>query len=458
MTLISLGYNLILSIERKIRGKAMKKIIRNRLVGNIISLIILQGSNYIFPLLTFPYLVRVLGVANYGIIIFCVSLMQFLNIFIDYGFDISGTREISLYKSNWFKVNEKYNIIMSIKIFLAFIIGIVFITIVLTIPYFEQNRGTYLLSYLIVLGNVMFPTWLYQGLEQMKYITYMNVITKILVTLMIFIFIKDKNDLFFAILFQTFYYVIPGIISIFFVNLKFNLKFKLVYDFDPLIFELKKGMHIFMTNLWIKFYNQGPALVLGLISNNNAVGNYGIGQKIQTAFSGITQPITQAIYPRICELYEINYRKFNLYSKRLLIYSFITSGILTISLCMLSPYLVYFITQTRNDNIINLVKLFSLIVFLSIVNTVLSRIMYAMNLQKFLNKNYFKAALVFIVLSVPLSFQFKEYGMTIVVIIAQGVVFVFNYFNYKAAKKELDFKKKKKYYSVIHKITNGGKK
>src|SRR4051812_27732428 len=114
----------------------MRKKNNNRLFGNIISLIVLQGNNYIFPLITFPYLVRTLGVDNYGVLIFCTAIVQFLNIFVDYGFNISATREISINKNSIEKVNEKYNIIMTIKMIFTLLIGIIYFIIIESFPFF----------------------------------------------------------------------------------------------------------------------------------------------------------------------------------------------------------------------------------------------------------------------------------------------------------------------------------
>lgn len=408
----------------------MKKI-NNRLVSNIFSLIILQGSNYIFPLVTLPYLVRILGVDQYGVLIFCTTFTQFLNIFVDYGFNISGTREISINKNNSNKVNEIYNNIMSIKLIFTFVIGLIYFIIVNILfsfydHKFHDHQWAFLIAYLIIIGNTLFPVWLYQGLEIMKYITYINVFTKVIITIMIFIFINDKDDINLAVLFQTLYFLVPGIISVFFVRYKFKIKFKFVLNLKVLINEIQKGKHIFLTNLWIKFYNQGPVIILGFILGNKASGNYGIGQKIQTAFTGIFQPVSQAYYPYLCELFSYNKKKFIIVIKKICYFFIMLSFITSLLLFFLSKQIVYIITGNYHKNIIILAKLFSFIIFFSIMNTIMSRIMYAMNLQKLLEKIYSKAAVIFVLLSIPLSLLFKEFGMTLVVTISEGIVFALN--------------------------------
>ncbi|MBM6601048.1 hypothetical protein COK01_01790 [Priestia megaterium] len=409
----------------------MKRIFNNRLFGNIFSLLILQGSNYIFPLVTFPYLVRNLGTNNYGVLVVCIATMQFLNIFVDYGFNISGTREISINKKIKEKVNEIYNIIMTLKIIFTLILGIIYFICIETFSVFHDNKLAFLISYLILVGNTLFPIWLYQGLEKMKYITYINILVKLMVTMLIFIFIKDKGDINIAVFFQTLYYIVPGIISLLFVRFKFKLEYKFVYDVIQLKEEVSKGKFVFLTSLWINFYSQGPLIILGFISGNNAAGNYGIGQKIMGAFYGLSQPIVQAIYPYICEMYDNSKEKFYKFQKNFLFLSLFFSILISVSLFLLSPHLVVFISGASNSNLTLLVKLFSLVVSLSIMNTVMARLMYAVNLQKVLNNSYSIAATVFIVLAIPLTFWFQEFGMASVVIVAETIIFILNAKNIK---------------------------
>ncbi|WP_379970610.1 oligosaccharide flippase family protein [Ectobacillus sp. sgz5001026] len=415
----------------------MKKLLKSRLVGNILSLLVLQGSNYLFPLLTFPYLVRTLGTENYGVLVFCVAIMQFLNIFADYGFNISGTRDIAVNKQDKDKVNDIYNVILTIKLIFTLLVGIVYIIVIETLPFFNDHKVAYLLSFLILIGNSLFPIWLYQGLERMKYMTYMNIVVKILVTIFIFVFIRSTVDIDLAVFLQTLYFILPGIISIFFVKLKFHIDYTFITDIRKLAGELVKGRHVFLTNLWINFYNQGPLVLVGFLSGNIAAGHFGIGQKIMGAFYGLSQPVTQAVYPHICELYDSKKEEFHRFKKKFIWISSMLSLLISILLFVFSSQLVAFVVGKPSDTVTRLIQLFSLIVFLAIMNTVMARIMYAMNLQNVLNKSYVMAAFAFALLSVPFTIWLQEFGMALVVIVAEGIVFLLNIRNLKRQKEAI---------------------
>lgn len=404
----------------------MNNLLGSRLFGNIISLIVLQGSNYLFPLLTFPYLIRTLGIDNYGVLVFCVSMMQFLNVFIDYGFNISGTKDISIHKQNQEKINDIYNVIMTIKFMLVLLVGIIYIFVIEMVPFFRENRTAFLLGLLIITGNALFPIWLYQGLEKMKYITYFNIGVKAFVTVLVFLFIKNMEDFTLAVLFQTLYFFLPAIISMLFVKIKLKINYKAVLDIHRIKEEFIRGKHIFMTTLWASFYGQGPLLILGFISGSHAAGNYGIGEKVQGAFYGLSQPFTQALYPYICDLYERKKDQFYIFKQKLLGLGMIFSILIGIALLIFSAPIGAIISGTNDPKTTSLIAFFSVIVFFSIINTLLVRILHAVNLSHLLNKSFSIAAVVFVCCSFPLTILFQEFGMATTVIIAEGTVFVFN--------------------------------
>ncbi|KKI85097.1 oligosaccharide flippase family protein [Shouchella clausii] len=410
--------------------------VNKRLFKNIFSLIVLQGSNYIFPLLTFPYLVRVLGVGNYGILMLCTSIMIFINVIIDYGFNITATKYISINKQDHNKVNQKFIDVLSIKIVFTLIAGCIIFFLLTILPLDETMRICIGISYLILLGNTLFPIWLFQGLEKMGVITYVNIIARFLVTVFVFSLVNSIEDLYVAVFLQTLYYVVPGFLALYFI--KFKLKYEIKLSFSPIRIqqELKEGFYVFLTTLWINFYNNGPLLLVGMISGNLSAGNYGIGQRIQSAFFGLSQPFTQALYPFICNVYEKDKKHYNRIIKIIMTSFLISSLLIVIILNSLLDYIVLLVVGEFNHNIGKLVGLFSYIIFLGILNTILSRILYSMNKQKVLNKVYMIGGLIFLSLSYPFTFFGDEFGMAFLVIVVECTILISNLsITFKALKK-----------------------
>ena len=246
---------------------------KKQVISNIFSLSILQGANYILPLIAFPYLVRVLGVDNFGLVAFAQAIIMYFNIIVDYGFNLSATREISLNKNNLQKVSNIFNSVMAIKLIMVLFSFLLFYIIIINIPKTSQYLDLYLMGFTMVLGQALFPVWFFQGMEKMKYITYINVLTKILFLLALFIFVTSESDYIYVLLINGTGLIISGLISLYIIHKDFQLKIELPSSND-LLYQLKQGWHLFIATAFGAMYRNANILILGIFASNMVVGYY----------------------------------------------------------------------------------------------------------------------------------------------------------------------------------------
>ena len=271
------------------------------LLSNFLSLASLQGVNYILPLLTFPYLVRVLGVENFGLLAFATAVISYFNIFTDYGFNLTATREISIYRDNREKVTEIFSAVMSIKIVLM-LISFIFLTIlVFSFEKFSKDWEVYFFTFGMVIGQVLFPVWFFQGMEKMKYITYLNIVAKTFFTVLIFLFVKEQSDFYLVPLFTSLGFILVGVWSLWIVRYHFAIRFK-YQPKENLVFYLKDGWYLFQAQMYVNLYNASTVSILGVLTNNIVVGYYTIAERIVKSVGGLFIPANQAIYPFIAKL------------------------------------------------------------------------------------------------------------------------------------------------------------
>ena len=144
-----------------------ESILRNRdhrrVLENIASLTGIQMVQYLLPLVTFPYLTRVLGPGNYGKVAFAVAFITYFNLITDYGFNLSATREISINRDDTERVSRIYSSVMVTKTLLMLLTFTAMLTIVLSVDRFRSDLPLYIYTYGIVLGSVLFPVWFFQG-------------------------------------------------------------------------------------------------------------------------------------------------------------------------------------------------------------------------------------------------------------------------------------------------------
>lgn len=281
----------------------LNKLIANpenkRFLGNFISLATLQGLNYILPLLTLPYLVRILGAEKFGTLAFATAIISCFIVLTDYGFNFTATREVAVHKENNEKLNEIFSSVMIIKFFLLAISFVILIVLVSFFDKFSSDPELYFLTFGTVLGQVLFPIWFFQGVEKMKYITIINIVTKTLFAIAIFIFVKQASDYYLVPLLTSLGAILAGGYSLYLIYKKFNIKFS-VQKFNVVTSHLKGGVHLFLTSALSNLLTSSGTIILSFVSNNTIVGYYSASEKLFRAIVGLFTPVTQALYPISC--------------------------------------------------------------------------------------------------------------------------------------------------------------
>lgn len=370
-----------------------KKGDNKNIFSNFLSLSFLQGANLILPLLTFPYLVKTLGIEKYGLIMFAQAFMTYFTMLADYGFNLSGTREISLNRKNPTKLTRIYNSILIARIGMVTIGFLIMAIIVLSIDNFASEWELYFLTYGMVLGTALFPTWFFQGMEKMKYITILTVISKTIFTISIFVIVVSPNDYLWVPFLNSFGFVFVGLISLVIINRNFKISFK-IQESKYIIQQIKKGWHIFISKISTNLYTATTTFVLGLVTNTTMVGYYAIAEKIIRIIVSLFSPFTQAIYPHIVQLTKKSHEESILFLRKILKYTLLITVIIWgISMTFAEP-MFHLIINNEVDHSILLFRILSpLIVIIPVASILFNIILLSFKMDKFFSKIYITGAI-----------------------------------------------------------------
>ncbi len=399
---------------------------RKRLTGNFFSLSILQALNYILPLITLPYLVRVLGPEKYGLISFAQAFIGYFIILTDYGFSLSATREISIHRDNKEKVSEIFSSVMTIKFFLGILSFIILAIMLALIPRFGQDWLIYILTFGTVLGNILFPIWFFQGMENMKWITILNIVSKTIFTICIFIFIHRVSDYPYVALINSLGYLVAGIISLIIVFKNFKVKFVLP-KLENIKYQLKEGWHIFVSNIAISLYTTSNTFILGLFTNNTIVGYYSGAEKIVKAVQGLINPISQTIYPYLSKLAIESKEKALIFLRKLVKIIGTAFFIVSLLIFILAPFIVKIILGNQYQQSILPLRILSFLPFIiGFSNIFAIQGLYAFRLQWVVSRFIIPIAFFHLILLSILTYLYSLIGVSVAVIITEVLITIFS--------------------------------
>jgi len=352
------------------------------LFQNFTSLSFLQVSNYIFPLITLPYLVRVLGAENFGLVSFVVSFTSYFSVIVDYGFSLSATKNVSLNRNDIPKLSEIYSNVLYVRLVLYLLCVIVIICLVFTLSIFSNHTNLYLIRIAGLIGVVIFPLYFFQGIEKMHFILSINFIVRSISILFVFVFIKSKNDFDILLIIYSATEIIIGFAGLFIIVKYFSIKL-IRPNIKAIANMIKENFNIFLSSLSISLISNSNAFILGLFTDNRTVGYFAGADKIRLAFQSALLPLLTTIFSRVAKLANENIIRF----KQLII----KSGILTLAagitlslvLASFNPFLVNLILGDQFEPSVQILYILAILPFLfSISNFIGIQILIPLNKEK----------------------------------------------------------------------------
>lgn len=285
------------------------------LMKNTVMLYILQFSAYFFSFITTPYQTRVMGPEIYGKIGYAAAMMVYFQLFLDFGFILSSTADISRHREDKPYICRLVTSVACIKVVFTLLSLGVLLILCFTIDSLREDLLLYLLYFAGAAVNTFIPDYLYRGLEHMSVLTIRTVVIKFAFTILIFIFLREPSD----------YYVVPlltllgNLGSVIGVYIHMKKKMHIWFCKVPvkeILMHAKRSSTFFLSRIATTIYSSTNTVLLGAVDPSKAsVGYYSSADKVVTMAKNGLSPISDSIYP-----YMINNKDFKLIKKILLIF------------------------------------------------------------------------------------------------------------------------------------------
>lgn len=417
----------------------IKSTLKNKEFRDIVSLMFLQGVNYIMPVLVLPYLITVIGAEGFGIYSFALSVCQYLILIVDFGFNLSATKQIAIHKGDKEKVSKIFSDTVYAKLFLM-LISLVLAFALSMIPNFAIYRTAIFVMFGMVIGHTLLYVFLFQGLDEIRWVSFFTAIAKFMVLPLTFIFVKGPEDLYIAVFLQGFVSVVAAIISLIMIGTKkwVNL---VRFSFNGMWSAIKDALPIFLSSAATSIYTVCFVLILGYFATSDIVGQYSASERIMRVLVLFAfTPIMQVFYPKVSRLARNNKVDAEKLYKKIL-YGVI--GIMSL-ICVGIYILSYVIVPLAGDDYMGTESIMRIMAFAPIfigTGGVIGQI-YILALsdnkyKKYFTNTYIMAAIIAIISIFIFIPTLKAQGAAIALLITEiFVMFSFLFFKRKIKKLE----------------------
>ena len=268
------------------------------LFANFTYLSILEIIGLLLPLISYPYVIRTVGADNYGVVVFCQAIIAYVVIIINFGYNVSATRKISENRTNVFKIREIYSSIVYQKLL---IFAICLVSGLFVLIFLKYDYSVILLGFIgLCIQEVFFPTWLFQGLERMKFITIITFVAKCSCLILIFLFVHDKKDYACIPVLYSIGGFFTSVLSVIILKKKFDIYFVKVSKYR-MKEDFLESLPFFTSRLSAIVMERGNVLVIGTFFSYDMVAIYDLCAKIVSILKTPLSLVAQVIYPNVAK-------------------------------------------------------------------------------------------------------------------------------------------------------------
>ena len=289
----------ILSFKTIMLKEKIAKKLKSQQIKNFIIYGFGQAINLISPLLVIPYIVSICGEEGLGKAGVGFSFALIAIVLVDFGSYINGTKEVSINNSDKTILEEKFTTIYLAKFILLLAVLAFSCIVIVTIPFFQKDKIQLLLSLLIVVGQFINPIWFFQGIQNFKWITIINILSKVIYVVAIFIFIKKPEDYKYVNFFIGIGLIIASSLGFLWIYKQYSFSFKKA-SLSNALGLIKNEFSLTISQLFFSFYQYVPIIIISYVCGSFIAGQYRIIDQIIMMFRTYFQMFFNFIYADIC--------------------------------------------------------------------------------------------------------------------------------------------------------------
>ncbi len=382
-----------------------------------------QLFNLVTPLLVIPYIISICGEENFGKTAVGMAISFFLMVFIDYGSDIIGVRAVSINRNDNQKLNQIFNTTFFVKSFILFIVLLIFCVLIFQFSYFKNEMNLFLFGLTVLIGQWLNPTWFLQGVENVKWITYLNIISKSIYLIGIFTIIKQKNDYHLVNFLWGFGMTVSHLFFLILVIKKYNFN-SIKFNKNEVLKHIKNEFSFFYSQIFVSMQMYAPVIIVSYFGSNLMAGQFRIIEQIIVIFRTYILLFFNFLFPKICYLLKENlkngYKNWIIYNS----FNFLFVLLSMIVLFVFSKQVVSYFSVNHNQELSKLLKIAIIIPILFTLSNSLKQLVLAFNFNSFYVKTTTVIVLITLGLMLLLLQKNQVFGVFYSLILSEILVII----------------------------------
>lgn len=295
----------------KINENSKKK---SKVLENTVMLYIMNITKLVLPLLTLPYLTRVLSIETYGVVTYVKSIMSYMQLLVDFGFILSGTKGIVRANGDKKKIGLVTGNAILGKLLLSVVSLVTLLIMSFFIPILKENVLFVLLSFVPIFLTIFLLDFLFRGVEKMQVITFRYLIMKSISTVLTFVVVKNDTDMLFIPILD----IIGSIVAVVWINSTLKrMEIKIIFgNFREVLKSLKDSFNYFLSNIATTAFGALNTVIIGIVLSKSDIAYWSIIMQLVNAVQALYSPILDGIYPQM-----VRDQKISLIRKVLVIFT-----------------------------------------------------------------------------------------------------------------------------------------
>lgn len=264
-----------------------------------------QFFNLVTPVIVAPYIIEVCGISGYGKASLAMALMFFLIVFVDYGADIIGVKNVSIARHDRAALEKVFAVTYASRLLLFIAVSLIALLIFLTVPYFRSDSTLFILSLAVLAGQLVNPSWFLQGVENFTQITFANVVSKIIYLAGIFVFVSRPEDYILPNLIWGTGMIIAYLLSFWAIKKQYGFSLSGI-TFAEIRSHISKGFPIFYSQVFLSAQMYSPIVIIGLLGNDTMAGQYRVIDQVIVVFKTYILLFFNFVFSRVCYLLDLS--------------------------------------------------------------------------------------------------------------------------------------------------------